>query len=73
MNTDVIKMKTSKTPQTYFMRVCGVSSCVTDKNKPPAMQVEGRSLDIRKLPCIINVGLQTTNKDTGGVPNEHRK
>ena len=33
MNTDVIKMKTSKTPQTYFMRVCGVSSLSSDGEK----------------------------------------
>jgi hypothetical protein len=33
------------------------------KNKPPAMQGEGRSLDISMNSCAkINVGLQTTNK-----------
>ena len=33
------------------------------KNKPPALQVEGRSLDISMNSCVrINVGLQTTNK-----------
>ena len=53
--------------------VSRVFFCVTDKNKPPAMQVEGVSLDKRNLPCIINVGLQTTDKNTGGVPYEHRK
>ena len=37
--------------------------CVTLKNKPPAMQVEGRSLDISKNSCVkIKAGLQTTNK-----------
>ena len=37
------------------------------KNKPPAMQGEGRSLDLSKNSCArINVGLQTTNKSTGG-------
>ncbi len=37
------------------------------KNKPPAMQGEGRSLDIRNSCARINVGLQTTNIKTQEV------
>lgn len=37
------------------------------KNKPPALQVEGRSLDIRNSCARINVGLQTTNIKTQEV------
>jgi len=38
------------------------------KNKPPALQVEGRSLDKSMNSCVrINVGLQTTNKITQEV------
>ncbi len=38
------------------------------KNKPPALQVEGRSLDISMNSYDkINVGLQTTNKITQEV------
>ena len=37
------------------------------ENKPPALQGEGRSLDISKSSCAkIDVGLQTTNISTGG-------
>ena len=32
------------------------------KNKPPALQGEGSSLDQRNSCAKINVGLQTTNK-----------
>ena len=37
------------------------------KNKPPALQVEGRFLDIRNSCARINVGLQTTNIKTQEV------
>ena len=40
---------------------CAFSFCETAKNKPPALQGEGRSLDIRKSRVKIKVGLQTTN------------
>ena len=37
------------------------------KNKPPALRGEEISLDERISRVSINVGLQTTNKNTGGV------
>ena len=44
--------------------------CVYATKKPPAMRVVGNSLDTRKNSCVIlNVGLQTTNKNTGGPGN----
>ena len=37
-------------------------SLYDSKNKPPALQGEGSSLDQRNSCAKINVGLQTTNK-----------
>ena len=49
------------------MKPAAPSLLCHSKNKPPAMQGEGRSLDLSKNSCAtINVGLQTTNKSTGG-------
>ena len=42
--------------------------CVTDKNTPPAMQGEGKSLDKRNSCVSIKVGLQTTKNTTQEVP-----
>lgn len=45
-----------------------VFCCVTDKNKPPAMQGEGKSLDISKNSCVtIKWVCKTTNKITQEV------
>ena len=45
----------------------GILNCVTVKNKPPALQGEGRSSDQSKTRARIKVGLQTTNKLTREV------